>query len=1053
MATRLNYNIPLRQATLMEWNVADNTQPHEMTTLKNYIPERGALVARPQMQLLSTANISAESVNGCYGWTGGTNANWLLMACAEPSTHYTRMVAIKVDFTKTDSYSDPCILETISSNETSMFIGQRFSFHEYRGKVFASNGFEIFSFDGTKWVGPNQVSNGTDGSKRCGTDIAFTAAVGFLGRSVHLGNKVYPNELSWCRVWEDWDGNTPSTGFQNLGGFEEPPTTDLRTLAFYKSAGYLGGNMGAFYRSYNRGRTWDLSNASTVDDIQLLSVYDQSIWVLTETTSGGHALSYSSDGGTNYNNKPNLMPMSIHGKKMQFVDATTGYFVTGREMGVGDTSWDAWKTTNAGDSWTRMPLLTGVNTSLDEVDISMTENASSGVAIMGSDKNYSHIARYDGSSWTILTTTALANILTAVSTLDDNRYIVVGRDGYIRESYYNGSAWENTVKTVSTTTPDFYCVCYYAVNHAVALGEGGDAYYRTASSGDWARAKTRPPADVFDVRYDDAGRLYCVGAGGTVYYSDNYGVDWTELKSERDKFTDSDLLEENEELRAGCHWGGHIAVATDRNLYLYNTQMAQTYKQANVEVLNSKCLVEWNGLLWFAGRVASIPGVYAWDGNGTPRLMSRGAQTTIDAITWQPSPKNQIVKLDTDEELTPPLSKVLDRYGLYYSTTQYKLKKGVLRLNRGTSDAIIYSHANTAGSPIDTDGYYFPDMTTDNSFGTFAIEGAFNDESSTGNEYSHCQPQIRVAYAGSAGVPGTATWTSWTDIAPSITLPPSGQDANFARYVMLLDRTMLGCASNKTYKWLQFKITGTNNPPVTQKSNWSINRICIIPQVNTQNETSTSVASPSLVVWDDKLWFHFANTSLVFSDGGSKMSVVKFGYSVNDSTTLAGKMVLAGKSMIASSPQILFNKSSIDDVNCDCEIQTGRIDFSGVNPKYADIRKKFRRITVRAKPSENKSTGGVTLKWWPDGRSGDCGTKSLTFDSTHNPDAQSPTVATRQVRTVELHSTPDSANNQGWDLTVEATSGGSLGNPVDLIQISVEADTVTDEIRTSDGEA
>lgn len=1083
--TRLRYVLPIRDCTLNQWHIADRVKPNELVTLDDYMVDKGAIVSRPHVLKLDLSNpgrsVSGTSVQGLAYWRQGTNTNWLLMAVADGSTRRARMYAVLLDFTKTASAD--VVRRVIAQSASNALFGQHYAFLEYRGRVFASNGFETCVFDGAKWSNWNQNEKSPQGDwRRCGRQVAFNTATVFQDRPVLMGNKVYPEEIIYAKILEDWDEQTYRTGYQELGGFEgEIPITSLRAITFGGGAGYFGGEGGALYLSVNSGKTWTTIDAPETVNIVGLAASGSYAWLLAKTDDDLPVLYRGSNYGESWKlqSLPAYCPSGAGG--VQFLSDEVGYVASVVPDAPGE-NWPSLMTTTNGTA--DPPTWSAESIAIPHegycTGISMINQSTGYVSAYVSTLAFGAVARKAMGVWSFQNLST--GKLNAISAADSLRAVVVGDvvdgAGFIKYTT-DGTSWN---PGVGLTAKNYYAVKFGSGRNVVAVGESGTILRSSNDGAGWGAASTNPATmDLRGLTYID-GKFFAVGDGGQIFTSIDEGVTWEAVESEKDKFTESLPLAEGEEIRAHLKAFGNLLVFTDHNIYALHEQFGQQIVCPGVEVLNDQCVKMWAGRVWFVGRYDGTPGVWAWDGNNPPALMSRNVQTTIDGLNFQPSPKNIVVKLDTQGEFTQPTSGV----GLYYSTDVFRLKDGVLYCNRGQGGT-IYSHADRdglaenpeTGKPYE-DGYFFPDINNTStsprcgSFGTLAVELAM-DETYVGTSYwyVYCKIEVRIAPTSSdtqnGYKPDSDKWTNWTHLVPAglhpygipDSLPFGGQGAVFASYVMPIVHNAINpqgdpyfvnySAANEPYQWIQFRITAANSPATNNKSNWRLNRICLMPQVNlNSNEDTASVVSPSLLVWNDKLWCHFGYTTIVYSNGGQTVSTTRF-ENANSSVVAGGRMVVGSKDGFGN-PRVFYTQDNVEDViefqPLTPTLQTGRIDWSDVDPKFADIQKILRRITVKAKPT-TKDTANVVVSWWADGNTSLSSSETLVFNDTHNPDKKgspAPETATYQVRSIEVSSAPTNVNNYGTDFTVKIVGNSES---VDILGITLECEIITDDIRES----
>lgn len=1069
---RLRYSLPTREATVNQWHIAERINGNELVTLSDYVADRGAIVSRPHVLKLDTQNINGTRVQGAYSWRQGTNANWLLIAVADGTTEQAQMIALLVDFTKA-APGDVIRQKIVCTEEhkSSALIGQHYNFLEYRGRVFVSNGFETCVFDGQKWSEWNQTDS-AEGWRRCGRDIAFNSAVVFQDRAVLLGNRGYLEELTYAKIFEDWDEKTRWTGYEELGGFEgEIPITTLRALAFSGSVGYLGGDGGALFYSPNSGLKWTAIDAPSDDyNFRAIAAVGANVWVMVTKSGEDIAIFKSENYGANWSDP---LPVVIGGAPggLDFPTALIGY-AGGVNYAAGNSYIVVAKTIDGGDNWIHEGTISGDSGKIYDLDF---VSATTGFVAADIDIYGFVIFRTTdgGDNWIreILEEALPGFKPRSISAVDGNHWIMVGEyvtgtggnpSGAIVRGIYDGSDWVIALSDYDGGK-DLNAVLFYSTINAIAVGEEGTILRTTDGGAKWNPASINPAQmDFFDVQ-KSGNRLYACGDGGQLFYSDDDGVNWYAVETKTDKFTSSLMFAPGEEIRANIKAFGSLLVFTSNNIYSLHDQFGQQLVCAGVEVLNDRCVAEMWGRVWFTGRYQGVPGVWAWDGNTPPVLMSRRVQTTIDGLNFEPSPKSILVKFDTQGEFTQPSG-----IGFYYNTNVFRLKDGVLYCNRGSSGR-IYSHYDHSTGLVNSDtGFFFPDIdstdsTPNGSFGTLSLEIALN-ESYVGEDFKKvgCQIEVRVAPSDSTGIaPDDDEWTQWTHIVPNglcpgveWSLPFNGQGVVFARYVMPIDHRQLPgyIKTNEPYRWMQFSIIAYNEPFGINKSNWRLNRIALIPQVNLNVGTADTPASPSMLVWDDKLWIHFGHTTIVYSNGGNSVSTASFS-NANCSVSVGGKMVIGDRGSAQSNPILSYTQDNMPDwIGATPTLQTGRIDWSDVDPKLTDINKILRRITVRAKPSIPSPNGaGVTVTWWADGNTANVGTATLVFNDTHNP--TDPLGAKYQVRSVELQSAPSSVFNYGKDFAVKIERNVGGADTVDILGVSIECDTVTDEPQETNVEA
>jgi photosystem II stability/assembly factor-like uncharacterized protein len=925
--------------------------------------------------------------------------------------------------------------------------------------------------------------------------VAWGSAQEFYGRAVLCNTPHYPNEITWTQVYDDVDTTTKWTGYNKVGG--TGVASALYGLA--RSTGRLiaVGDTGKVIGSGTLGFSWlPLTVPSTSAEIRAVSSAPDDtsqLWAvggsendtnyLIGSTNGGESWVRTTIGNEHGDFESNWHSVSVNDRGAIVLLGPSRAAIYWTIGGLSDDPY-----------WNEY-----VSQSLDN-DIGIVRGCTT--YKVDDDNIWGHVvgSKADGGTTTrvwrkpLLTAnewspggTTITDDLFAVASIGRSPLvtIAVGANGAIYRNEITNTTWTKISDGVTTET--LRAIGFRSTNTIFIVGDSGTVLKSKDAGLTFEDVSTglSTAKNLYGVQVIARGRtdrVVVIGDAGFVAYSDNYGSTWTTPANESDeanRLIEAYYLGGDEEIRCTHKAHGLLYVFTDRNAYVFDQQFSQRSVTNGIEVFNDRCVAEYGGKFWLLGKYNGVNGLYVWDGVNQPVLASRPFQTLLDSITLDAAPRSVIFKVDTESEMTPPTTGI----GIWFNTDYFTYEDGVMVLHKGATGT-IYSHADTAGTPSLYEGYYVADMnnTSSNatvaSFGTLGVEIALNETAlTTPNVY--CKVYARVAPSETVGGQvraESANWTDWqllTDgnnagSTPDDSLPYSGQDDVFARYNLHIDHTKFTdyVAANEPYQWIQFKIVGGNVTEYT--SNWRLNRVILRPQVRLLSDTSITV--PNLTVWDDKLFVSLgklttidalARNGLIVSNGGATMAETSHA-AITSTTPHGGRMIYGMTVSDGGDPYILYTQDSTTDIDgFTSQVTTGRINLSDIDPRYAHIRKKLKRIYLVARPRFGE-VATVYVDWWPDGRAALKQRQTLTFNDQHAPIynvPSSPAAPEYQYREIEVSSPYQTgtggvaqyASNYGHDFTIRIQTV----NPsyIDLYQLAVEFEMATPDVKESDGAA
>lgn len=1027
--------------------------PNEFSELFGFIVEKGSVGSVPSLKYFKydpaiSPIVYPGAVLGLYSLNWGPNGQWLIAAIAQRDFKNVgpRLYAFLIDWTQKGTQT---IRRVVYSNRAHC-VGLEFNFFEYRNKLFASNGFETFCFNGEEWTGPNNKYYGggePDEWQQLGKEISFICGAEYFERPVLCGTPTYPNEITFGDVRVDIDEKTTWAGISPAGGI--PVSFPLNTVYFFNElVGVVGGEGGVLLRTVNGGKTWERVGSETVA-IRGLCFDGEYLWYAGGMERVKYPIRRSVDEGRTWELPPSPPPVAINyyavsadgaGKIIVGGGISTtgyGYCVYTEDGGV---SWVVWGSNNAhkagairdigiikwytgieGQKEFLAPCANRENFPTKVLWYTYLQGGTSVVTALVVDdafkKNFNGIGvKVDGNNRKVLVIGDEGGIWKT----DD--YTIPG--GWFKISVEGlGAINLNAIARHPTNASTFYVVG--DAGTIIKTTNGGDSWDILKNTG--ISVNLRDIQILYDSVLGSITIIVC-GDNGAFYYSTDGGATWEKCPTieEVNKFSDSVFTGDHEQNRAILKAHGRLYVGTSRDLYVYDPQFARLLVCPGLSVLNSRCMVEYANSIWVLGHYNNMPGLWVWQGEGSPILASRRIQNLISEAIFEPAPKFVDFILDTESDWQPRAC------GITYSQS-LKWHKGFLKLPPDGSEYKIYSHGDGVSESIKTTGFYLGDcaihtgiggsFTRASDFGYLGIVIAFNSP----DEYKllqKCDIQIRIAPSlkdseGREIVPARpdeSKWTDWVSVVPGGNLPQTGQGTVPGSYWLRI--TAAGGKNGENnyfqnrepYKWVQFQIIGKNAP----ESNWALARVilrCLVRATNAEN-----VIQPSLLVWDNKLWGFLNNGGFVVSNDGGSISLHPYNdIKVNASTVHLGRLILGSRIVNTGTRARIFYNSQDASAN-ECPFvtcfTTGRFGNEG---QYAGHKKILRRIRINACAQGGNETHCL-LRWWADGRRDDCaGEKKLVFHSVHNP-----TEGFYQTRVIECPGpTIPQAGTYGNDFTLQ----------------------------------
>lgn len=204
---------------------------------------------------------------------------------------------------------------------------------------------------------------------------------------------------------------------------------------------------------------------------------------------------------------------SLH--SVAFTDANTG-------IAVGD--WGTiLKTTDGGNSWTRMPnnyyySLKSVCFTHPDTGFIAANTATQGLLLKTTN---------GGNSWTDIGITINYHV-NAVYFLNSIKGYLIGENGVVRRTINGGNTWLNSS---SNTSEELYDIVFTDENTGYIVGYNGLILKTTNAGQNWSALSSGTTAGLRSIFFTDANTGYAVGNSGTMIKTTDAGATWGPLSS------------------------------------------------------------------------------------------------------------------------------------------------------------------------------------------------------------------------------------------------------------------------------------------------------------------------------------------------------------------------------------------------------------------------------------------------------------------------------------------------------------------------------------------
>jgi photosystem II stability/assembly factor-like uncharacterized protein len=336
----------------------------------------------------------------------------------------------------------------------------------------------------------------TDLSPYGGDTLLTAGAFGFINRRAGDNHTTYTNVIKPGTIYDVWASS--STG----------------TVITVGASSIAGSVFDQITRSTNGGTTWALVPYSTTSRtafncIQMLD--NNTGWICGSLG----AVYKTSNGGVNWDSVAiDALPGSINFRKIDFVNANTGWvFASAYATGSADSA-TIFKTTNAGVNWTRQILpqagTTGSNRGVYGADML--------------DANTGYLCSYQprpwhttngGSTWLLDSISdGFAGFMYDIKMTGPTTGYIVGSSGRVYKTT-NGTIWD----TLSIPTRSFsnYALDFLNSNVGYIVGSSGTAFFTTNAGVNWTTVNTQAQSTVWNVFMTPDTKAFGVGANGATF--------------------------------------------------------------------------------------------------------------------------------------------------------------------------------------------------------------------------------------------------------------------------------------------------------------------------------------------------------------------------------------------------------------------------------------------------------------------------------------------------------------------------------------------------------
>jgi len=336
----------------------------------------------------------------------------------------------------------------------------------------------------------------TDLSPYGGDTLLTVGAFGLINRRAGNNHTVYTNVIKPGTINDVWAASSTGTVI----------TVGASTIA--------GSVYDQITRSTDGGTTWSIvpystTSRSAFNCIQMLD--NNNGWICGSLG----AVYKTSNGGVNWDSVAiDALPGSLNFRKIDFVNANTGWvFASGFASGSADSA-TIFKTTNAGVNWTRQIL-------------PQAGSSSSNRGVYGADMldaNTGYLCSYQprpwhttngGSTWLLDSIPdGFGGFMYDIKMTGPTTGYIAGSSGRVYKTT-NGLIWD----TLSIPTRSFSNLALDFINTNVGyiVGSSGTAFWTTNAGVNWATVNTQAQSSVYNVFMTPDTKAFGVGANGATF--------------------------------------------------------------------------------------------------------------------------------------------------------------------------------------------------------------------------------------------------------------------------------------------------------------------------------------------------------------------------------------------------------------------------------------------------------------------------------------------------------------------------------------------------------
>lgn len=1045
----LTYRWSLRDATLNQWSNDAVLNPNEFTVLDDCLVGRRGIFPRSRIARVGFqgTQVSMSSVRGLATYHASDGQKWLIVAYAErvgATIVGARLMAALIS----DSTPSVVFSRRVLSAEKADIAYLPFSFVSYRGLLYASNGYQVFTFNGQVWQGPNNLVARQGFAGGPGSRVAWGCANVFDSRLLLGNTPVYPNEILFPGLLEELPIETTWTG--NAAGGGTGLATPLFATYFTDSAtGYAVGALGKAVKTTDATTTWGDLTVGTNEDLRGVFMATDSLgWVvgangaLYKTINAGETWERQNIGGHSDADLHDVVAFSdrvaLAGGASHMTGPIQLFFTT----------------VNGGASWSVRYMAARVTGAVRGVcsEYGNRSGPTPGWRYFWGVGDDGHVwtIDYDGdatwyeATWKQVEADLQLNDIAMAFVTDVLYGAIAGNEGNIFYWDAVGESWETA--TVPGGISDILSIAYRdaATGLMVASGAAGVMLLSDDHGVNWTATVSGISSNIYDVHFPDAETGYAVSDAGITLKSVDGGLTWLQMgvgELDPNKLKGSVVLPQEEEARTIVRTEGQAYVFSNKGIRTYlfaGGSLAEQLFVDGFELLNQNCVVRYAGAFWMLGRQDDQPGLYIWSGGAEPpRLVSRRVQTVIDACYLEPTPATVNYKWDTKSDFTPVSG------GIYFDTGYWTYKNGLLRLRKGTTEEkTVFSHGKPVVGGIEPDidkGIYLPDVTD---WGHIGIELALN-------EVAGFETRARL-YVMTApdnnGVPGT--WGGFKNVYNPVLydppLPYTGQKQVPGRYFFRLRPEDFP----PEHKWLQWKLVGANTK--SRASNFLVNRINLRVLLRSGEH---DYAPPSMLVFDDRLYCFLDDGTrgrvIIVGDEGKSFTTAVLG-STESQDAISASLAHGSRLVVGEQSTTNINRAPLLFSYADAlpnagesppvsqTITSGWIDFADGDASVGSKWKKLKRVRLTVL-SKYRPERKVTVRYWTDSGEIPVTLAEVTAYKTPFPKSGQPD---RFI--VELAGPYRTAANMGKRFKLEVTGMGVI-----LEALEADAELVPDEKATA----